>query len=229
MGKKESVVMKSKTYKLLGRTPGLIMHSNYVLADPLHPVTQRIKQLSTNKKKTDEDILECYRLEFTAGLYVDSDSGKIFLPADNFNSMIREAAAKTPGITGRVAATAISAVEDAEFFHEAPESSGEIAEVLWASNSPSFRLIRPVKLNGKSTVIRSRPIFTKWAASVEISYDPGDVAEAKLDEIMGVAGKRVGLCDWRPSSPKPGKYGRFHVLDGKDKAHTAAAKKLGLS
>jgi len=207
--------MKQMTVSIVG-TSALITHSNHTLADPLHPITQRIKQITTNKKKTDADIHEAYRLEFQAGLYLDGD--RVVLPADNVNRMIRDGGAKTPGITGKKAGAYVFVSENAPLIYRAPNGEGDsLADRLWTSNDPSFRLIRPVRLNrGASTVIRARPIFQRWAAEIQVHFDQAEVEESKVLELFTTAGREVGICEWRPGSPSGGNYGRFEVLEGAD-------------
>lgn len=64
---------------------------------------------------------------------------------------------------------------------------------------------------GFSKHVRVRPIFTNW--SVAFSFDVFDektVSLAAVEDLVVIAGQRVGLGDWRPGAPKsPGPYGRF--------------------
>jgi hypothetical protein len=202
--------MKKTILTLVGSSP-LIMHSNYVLADPLSPITKRIKQIQKNRSKTDEEIEEAYKLEFQAGLYLDK--GKVVIPADNLNAMIADAGAKVAGITRNKAGAYVFA-ETADLIYTPPEpGEGTLADLLWASNSPGFRLIRPVKLQGgKSTVMRSRPIFNEWAAKIELQVDDDCIDDGKVMELLVTAGKMIGLGDWRRSC-RNGRFGAFEVVE----------------
>lgn len=61
--------------------------------------------------------------------------------------------------------------------------------------------------------IRVRPFFRTWTAAGTLTILDEEISGLTLpvlDRILEQAGDRVGLCDWRPSSPsKPGSFGRF--------------------
>jgi hypothetical protein len=59
--------------------------------------------------------------------------------------------------------------------------------------------------------IRVRPRLVGWSCGGElVVWD--ERLEKSLPQIFDIAGKQIGLGDWRPSSPrKPGPYGRFEV------------------
>ena len=57
----------------------------------------------------------------------------------------------------------------------------------------------------RSTVMRTRPIFREWELEFTVHFMPDIVDEHSLDEAVEIAGKLIGLSDYRP------KYGRFEV------------------
>jgi len=62
---------------------------------------------------------------------------------------------------------------------------------------------------GTSKHIRVRPIFSNWSCSGTIMVT-NDRLEPVIETIWELAGRSVGICDWRPSSPRsPGAYGCF--------------------
>lgn len=65
---------------------------------------------------------------------------------------------------------------------------------------------------GTSKHVRVRPMFKEWGLALSISvWD--EVLEKKLEEIIGIAGRQIGIGDWRPSAPQsPGPYGRFEIV-----------------
>ena len=56
--------------------------------------------------------------------------------------------------------------------------------------------------------MRTRPLFEPpWAAEFRVDYDPDLVDKSLLENWLDIAGRRIGLGDWRPE--KSGMYGRF--------------------
>ena len=67
-----------------------------------------------------------------------------------------------------------------------------------------------VRLNGSSADIRYRPEFKKWFANIPIEYNAAVVSAEQLTAMLEVAGRGVGLGDWRVE--KGGGYGRFKIV-----------------
>jgi len=62
---------------------------------------------------------------------------------------------------------------------------------------------------GRARVMRSRPVFKKWALEFELEIDEMEVPNDVVKEILEYSGKRVGIGDFRPE--KGGSFGRFEV------------------
>lgn len=63
---------------------------------------------------------------------------------------------------------------------------------------------------GPKKHVRVRPIFDEWACVVTGEVDTEELPEAVFDRITEIAGKRVGVGDWRPSAKlSPGTHGTF--------------------
>lgn len=63
---------------------------------------------------------------------------------------------------------------------------------------------------GQAKHVRVRPRFDVWALSFLIDVFDSQVTEQAVTDLFTVAGERIGLGDWRPSSPKrPGPFGMF--------------------
>ena len=66
----------------------------------------------------------------------------------------------------------------------------------------------------KAGILRSRPRFDEWAATIEIIYDPELIGEEQIIAVLADAGNRIGVGDYRPD-PSKGKtggwFGRFRV------------------
>lgn len=62
---------------------------------------------------------------------------------------------------------------------------------------------------GQSKHIRVRALFRNWQIEGCIRVLDDQITSHIFETILQVSGEYKGLCDWRPSSPKPGPYGTF--------------------
>ena len=76
-----------------------------------------------------------------------------------------------------------------------------------ASWSVDTRPVRIPSTGGR--ILRHRPIFHAWSISFDVDLDTDIISEGLLREIVDAAGKRIGLCDFRPDCRGP--FGRFVV------------------
>lgn len=185
--------MKTTTLKITGLTP-LIMHSGR-LADPLDPATQALARLTSKRKKTIEDHKAVSKAEWYGGLYVD-DEGVPCLPGEVLEAALVEGAKRFK--LGKVAKGGLVVADNFPLIYDGPKTADE----LWAHGG--FLKRAGVKV-GQARVIRSRPIFQKWACKFSVMWDPSLVKdEEQVHEIAESAGM-TGIGDWRP------KFGRFEV------------------
>ena len=64
----------------------------------------------------------------------------------------------------------------------------------------------PVRI-GTSRVLRTRAKFNEWSCAFTLDCDDEIVDQEQLETWLDIAGRRIGLGDWRPA--KSGTYGRF--------------------
>lgn len=63
---------------------------------------------------------------------------------------------------------------------------------------------------GQAKHVRVRPKIKKWSIVGRLDIRLPEFTEDVVRELFAIAGRRVGLGDWRPDSPKsPGPYGQF--------------------
>jgi len=65
---------------------------------------------------------------------------------------------------------------------------------------------------GKAKHVRVRPMFRSWSATGSLTVIDSEISGitlATLRTILNQAGAVCGLCDWRPSSPSSGTFGKF--------------------
>ncbi len=174
----------------------LLMH-NSELSDPLNPYAKALKEITSKSKKSDADHLESRRREFIGGLYFDKELGPV-IPADVLDAMIIEGGRKYK--LGKQFSSVVRVVDPA---YKLEYSGPRTKEALWKDEG--FRLVKRARVNGGSSVQRTRPLFTKWKLKFQIQSVPEVVNEANLHEALRAAGLHVGIGDWRP------KYGSFLV------------------
>jgi hypothetical protein len=170
------------------------MH-NGQLADPLNTFAKELKKLTDKKDKTDADIEEIARVEWFGGLYLH-DSVPC-LPGDMVLAVLVQGARKKR--QGKKAESGIYCVGNFPLEHEGPSD----LESLWEDGR--FRLRTWVRVM-RNRVMRTRPKFDIWSATVTVTYNDAEFNAADIDGLFNVAGEQVGLGDWRP------RYGRFQAV-----------------
>lgn len=74
---------------------------------------------------------------------------------------------------------------------------------------------RPVRIPSTGgRILAHRPCFPDWALEFVLNLDTDVIAPPLLREIIDVAGKRIGLGDFRPDCKGP--YGKFVVTQWKE-------------
>ena len=186
-------MLTTQRYKLTGVSP-LLMH-NGRLADPLNPHAKAMKEISSIRKKSDEDYEELARREWVGGMYED-DEGYPCLPAEAINATIIEGARKSK--LGKQFAPAVFVDKDARLKIGDSRKAAE----LWGDDR--YRDTRSVKVT-TNKVSRTRPRFEKWSAEIEVQINTDIVNPGQVTKALEDAGLLVGLLDYRP------RYGRFEV------------------
>lgn len=189
-------MIEKLSFKIQGVSP-LIMH-NGLLADPSNEWTRAVKEISSKRKKTDSDYEEMARLEWMGSLYLKK--GEPCIPGYVLEgALIGKGGAARKQRMGKQAAAGVYVTKDFLLEYDGPRSQSE----LWAVAEFQFRM--PVVVKG-ARIIRTRPIFDEWGATVEVEVDTDLVNTDDVILWMDIAGREVGLMDWRP------KYGRFEVI-----------------
>ena len=187
--------MERLRFKIVGESP-LVMH-NGQLADPLNDFSRRIKAISSKRKKVDADFEEMARLEWYGGLYVDGQ--KPCIPAENMEAaLIGKGGAARKERMGAQAAPALFVADNAMLEYDGPED----LEQLWEDKRFTYRAKVNVKGNA---VMRTRPIFPQWAATVDVLYNQDLLNGEDIQRWMRIVGEQVGMMERKPQ------FGRFRV------------------
>lgn len=184
-------------------TSPLLVH-NGQMANPLNEFAKCLKAITSKRIKTDQDYEEIAHIEFLGSLYHDSKEG-MYLPGDNISAMVRDGARLK-----RRGAMVQRGVECMDLYCSLAYLGPRTPEALW--DVEGFRLMAMIK-NGSTggKTARCRPIFRDWALTFQLFYQPDMINLADLRTCIDDAGLYIGLGDWRPGSPKGGRYGRFKV------------------
>lgn len=192
--------MKVLSFHIRGTAPTL-MH-NGRLADPLDEKAIALKEITGKRKKTEADQWEMSRIEHEAGLYLNG-KGRPYWPTMNIRAMIIAAAKKSK--EGTIAKTAFNVVGDTEVIYDGPKT----VEGLWKDK----RFVNRVrtKMGVGTSVMRTRPIFNEWELKFTIEYFPDLVNKKTVVDWVALAGRVIGLSDWRPQH---GLFELVEVLEG---------------
>jgi hypothetical protein len=182
------------TLTLTGRTP-LVVH-NSRLADPEDEIVRQIKEITSKRKKTDEDHRTVGRLEWYGGLYLGDDREPV-LPTANVRRCLVEAA-KTRKL-GKQLGRAVSFVEFlTPIIYDGPKDIDKLY------SRPEFRLRASVVNNGQSRIMRVRPKFPAWEITADLELLDDMLNPNDLKDIASLAGLIEGLGDNRVNG-----FGRF--------------------
>jgi len=195
--------METIKARLKGISP-IIMHNN-AMANPMSVYAKAIKAVSSKRGKTDAEFETLARLEWEASLYMKG--GVVVLPGENLHRALNEGARKRK-LGKAVNSGAFVADDYPELFYSGPKiqvsktdqfPSDEL-DVFYPAHS--FTTLVRVQ---KNTTPRTRPIFHDWEVSLSIDYDEDVLDRESIIESFEIAGRMIGLGDWRP------RYGRFIV------------------
>jgi len=188
----KEIIMEIGNFRLTGVTP-LLMHNN-VTTDPLHPLAKAAKKISAVKKKTEEHHLELQWIDFCSGLYHDEKIGP-YIPGYAIDAVIREAAKLSKDGT-TVKRALQCTVEKCRLEYDGPRSIKGLYDKTFFDR-------RPVTVN-RNKVIRTRPCFPEWSADIQVAYEPSFLNREQVERFIDIAGKMMGLLDYRPT------YGKFN-------------------
>lgn len=154
------------------------------------------KQMGKTTLKEKKDPTEQYE-----SCFYRLDDGDFGFPADAFKmSMLRGSKALGMVMTDNKSA----------FFVCGEYSKQDGRELVRIQGTVEQR-IDTVQLQTGVADIRFRPQFKDWSAVLVIEFNAGIITPEQIVNIINSAGFGVGIGEWRPSSDKPGTFGRFSV------------------
>lgn len=183
--------METITFKITGAA--LLMHS-IRLANPLDPITKRMKALTSIRKKTDENLADIADVEFEGGLYYDETVGP-YIPGMWLDACLVDGGKLQKNGT-KIKQSALVLDDMVPIEYEGPRTPEKLKA------DPRFRDVRAVTI-GQAKTMRCRPKFTNWGAQFSVQFDPQLINRNELVAALHAAGQCKGLGDFRP------RFGRF--------------------
>lgn len=182
-------------------TSPIIMHSGTGI-DPELDHNREIARLTAKKTsaRTETENRRIRELEVIKSIWW-SDENKPTVPTAAIRTCIEKAARKTkqgPAVREGLL------VESTEFEWDT-KRYGQTVETI--AKTTEFTV--PVVVQ-RARILRTRAKFDiPWGLTVRVDTDPDLVEKDHLSQWLELAGRRVGLGDWRPE--KSGVFGRFSV------------------
>ncbi len=190
--------MKTIKFRITGTMP--LMLNNPQTVNPFNEFTKKLKPLTSKRTKTDDDMLEIYKLKFLASLYTNAE-GKYILPAEHIaNTLI--AAGKERKL-GQKLTRSMQVICDSilEF-----KDSNKTPEQLYKIGT--YVDIRAVGIKN-SKIPTARAIIPEWSLVTEVWYDETQLDKKDIKDCLEIAGLRYGVGTFRKV------YGRFKAEEVK--------------
>lgn len=160
--------------------------------------------------------------------YTYHDGHNIGIAADNIMTMLREGGSKVLSGKGKETykkQTQSGIMLDQQQFeitiNDNPIKVKDIKHLIGdldfnhhldTAESKGFELLVKRAKIGRAKHVRVRPMFREWIATGSLTIldeELSGLSQSILQTILNQAGALCGLCDWRPSSPSSGTFGRF--------------------
>jgi len=185
--------MKMLHVTMYGTSP-LIMHSPKCV-NPLHPIARRMKEYTSKRKKTEEDLLTISDLEWEAGVYWDDTVG-LYIPNECIAATLINGA-KMHKLGANVK----------KYCHVqtlmAPLDIGEVQDYDRLKSDVRYRDTRDVCVQ-RARVNRTRPRFNTWKTEFDMTYEDDKIDIGDIALAFANAGDYVGICEMRDRG-----YGKF--------------------
>ena len=184
-------------------TQPLIQHNGAAGLDNRSPAKIEMAHITSKKgsNRTEADDARLRELETQVSLYLDR-KGRPTIPAAAIRSNIETGARKLkqgPQVREGLV------VESVDEFQYDRDKLGTTVEKL--GKTAQFTV--PVVVS-RARILRTRAIFDEWGIVFTIDVDDELVDQEQLANWLDIAGRRIGIGDWRPE--KSGHYGRFKVV-----------------
>lgn len=189
----------------------LVMNCD-TLANPLHPTTKKLKELTSLKNKQDEHHLAIAKLQWNASLYYDEDIG-VYLSSKMIIGCLRASARKEKkGL--QMKAVIIDCIPGTPLLPYEGQSPDKLWTIVNKKEVQIHVFTESVNVQRAKTM-RTRPIFNNWEVKFELLLNTEILSEAELRRIIDRAGFEYGIGELRPQLAT-GICGRFEMVEMKE-------------
>lgn len=161
--------------------------------------------------------------------YTYEANGLMTIDSDNLMSMLKDGGKKCPAAKGKGSLKAATQsgilVNEIGWPIVGPKgvvkmdkisalASNEVTDFekhVSLAESLGFQLFVKRAKIGQSKHVRVRPRFEQWSASGTITVLDETLDKKTLENLLTMAGRYCGICDWRPGSISSGRFGCFTV------------------
>ena len=184
-----------------GESP-LLMHNGSAALDTRSPISREIAALAAkrgrDRTEADEDRLR--ELHCLRSFWLDEE-GALTIPATAVRACIEGGARKRK--QGPQVRSGLVVLKTA-FKYDQIRYGNSLEEL-----ARSTQFVVPVVVN-RARILRTRAKFDPpWLCMFEIDVDEGLIDRSQISEWLDIAGRQIGLGDWRPQTS--GTFGRFTV------------------
>jgi hypothetical protein len=202
--------METMGWRLTGKSP--MFHHNGRLANPFDPFSVAIRAITSKpaKKKTEDDALVLYWLEWAGGLYPDkpltptSAEGAVVapvIPEANLLSFLNDGARfNRKGADIYRGVTILGG--NAKLLVPGWPERKTLRQVF---DLGEFTDVRSVVLPSGGRTMRCRPIFREWSLEFSLAFDTEILSRGNLEAAAHRAASYNGLGDGKPL------FGRCHA------------------
>lgn len=188
--------------KIKGIRP-IIMSNGAAGLDVRSPAKLEMAEITrkTGSNRTASDDARLHVLECQTSLWLDSN-GAPTIPASALRACIERGARKLKQGTQVREGLIVDSV--LAFDYDKEKHGATIGEL-----GKSAQFTTPVVVQ-RNRILRTRAKFDEWELTFHLDTDNELVDKEQLESWLDIAGRRIGLGDWRPE--KSGDYGRFEVV-----------------
>ena len=187
--------------KLTGVQP--LMLNNIQTANPLNKWAKKLKEVTSKKKKTDDDTLTIIEYQFMASWYVDD--GRYVLPSENVLKSF-EAGAKEFKKGSKLVEN-VQIIEDNLVIKF--DGMDKSLEELYDNGNGKYVDTRICGISSgfgsKAKVLATRALIDKWSVTATLVYDESQIDLADILRAAEIAGQRKGVGTYRR------RFGRYKV------------------
>jgi hypothetical protein len=176
----------------------LIVHNGAAGLDTQSPENKELRNITSKRgQKSESDEARIRELECAKSLYIKDDDSPT-IPESMIRACVENAARKSREGPNVREGFLVESVDAFDYDTSLGTTKAELAKTI--------QFTVPVVVQ-RARILRTRGMFKQWGVVFTVDTDPELIDLSRLETWLNVAGRRIGLGDWRPQ--KSGQYGRF--------------------